>query len=148
MAKYILQEEDPFIVTGERFLERHMLQAAMRDKENEADKLCPAKSTVKWETSDIHPKPILGTRDGKFRQAFRQRLGVAAIGGIFLIAPMWLMVLHRTLYTALVSTTVFVTIFGLVMALFLDRLKDILSSTAAYAAVLVFVGLTVPNTAR
>lgn len=60
---------------------------------------------------------------------------------------MWLMVLHRTLYTALVSTTVFVVIFALAMALFLDGLKDVLSSTAAYSVVLVvFVGLTVPNT--
>jgi hypothetical protein len=35
------------------------------------------------------------------------RFGIATVGGAFLIAPMWLMVLHRTLYTTLVSTTVF-----------------------------------------
>jgi hypothetical protein len=34
----------------------------------------------------------------------------------------------------------------MLMALLLDGLKDVLSSTAAYSAVLVvFVGLTVPN---
>jgi hypothetical protein len=150
MGKHISQVQDPFIVSGERFIDRRMLEAAMRDKEDEADPLFWAKSVVKWETPDIHPNPVGGTRDENFRQAwnrgFRQRLGVAAIGGIFLIGPMWLMVLHRTLYTALVSTTVCVTIFGLVMAWFLDGLKDVLSSTAAYAAVLVvFVGLTVPT---
>ncbi|KAJ5166688.1 uncharacterized protein N7482_005469 [Penicillium canariense] len=150
MGKYILQPQDPFIVTGERLIDRLMLQAAMRDKENEADPLHWAKCIVKWETSDIRPKPVGGTRDGNLRQTwlrgFQQRLGVAAVGGIFLIAPMWLIVLHRTLYTALVSTTVCVTIFGLLMALFLDGSKDVLSSTAAYSAVLVvFVGLTVPS---
>lgn len=150
MGKFILLPQDPFIVTGERLIERRMLQVAMRDKENEADSLEPAECIVKWETSNIRPNPILGTRDGNLRQTwirgFQQRLGIAAVGGIFLIAPMWLIVLHRTLYTALVSTTVCVTIFGLLMALFLDGLKDVLSSTAAYSAVLVvFVGLTVPN---
>ncbi|KAJ5263957.1 hypothetical protein N7478_011562 [Penicillium angulare] len=150
MAKYILQAQDPFLVTGERAIDRLMLQVAMRNKENEADPLRWEKSIVPWEALDIESKPIGGTRDGNLRQAwiqgFRQRLGVAAVGGIFLIAPMWLMVLHRTLYTALISTSVFVSIFGLTMALFLDGLKDVLSSTAAYSAVLVvFVGLTVPN---
>ena len=76
-------------------------------------------------------------------KGFRQRLAMAAVGAAFLIAPMWLMVLHNTLYTALVSTTVFVMVFGLVMALRLDKLMDVMSATAAYAAVLVvFVGLT------
>jgi hypothetical protein len=122
----------------------------MRNKENEADPLRWEKSIFPWEALDIESKPIGGTRDRNLRhtwiKGFRQRLGVAAVGGIFLIAPMWLMVLHRTLYTALISTSVFVSIFGLTMALFLDGLKDVLSSTAAYSAVLVvFVGLTVPN---
>ncbi len=59
---------------------------------------------------------------------------------------MWLMVLHKTLYTALISTTVLVATFRVVMAVFLDRLKDVLLSTAAYSAVLVvFISLTVPN---
>lgn len=150
MAKYVLRAEDPFIVTGERAIDRLMLQVAMRNKENEADPLRWEKSILSWEALNIEPAPVGGTRDGNLRQswakAFRQRLGVAAVGGILLIAPMWLMVLHRTLYTALVSTSVFVSIFGLMMALFLEGLKDVLSSTAAYAAVLVvFVGLTVPN---
>ncbi|KAI0893043.1 hypothetical protein F4806DRAFT_478021 [Annulohypoxylon nitens] len=56
---------------------------------------------------------------------------------------MWLMMLNDGLYTALISTTVFVAVFGALMAVVLDRHMDILSSTAAYAAVLVvFVGLT------
>lgn len=147
MGQHIWSPRDPFYVTGERFVDRCILQVAMRDKENEADPLHWTKATGRWETGDIQPDPIGGTRDGNFRQAwvkgFRRRIGVATIGGIFLIVPMWLMVLHNTLYTALVSTTVFVAMFGLLMALFLEKLMDVLSTTAAYAAVLVvFVGLT------
>jgi hypothetical protein len=67
---------------------------------------------------------------------------MAVLGGVFLLVPMWLMVLHRTRYTALVSTTVFVAFFGLVMVRFLEKEMEVLSVTAAYAAVLVvFVGL-------
>jgi hypothetical protein len=148
MGQHILQPRDPFYVTGERFVDRCLLEVAMRGKGNEEPPLRQVKSMGKWETPSIRPEQIGGTRDGNFRQAwikgFRQRLGVAAVGGIFLIAPMWLMILHNTLYTALVSTTVFVAAFGLMMALFLGSLKDVLSSMAAYAAVLVvFVGLTI-----
>lgn len=77
---------------------------------------------------------------------FRKRIGVAMVGGIFLIAPMWLIVLHNTLYTSLIATTVCVALFGLLMASVLEKPIDVMSSTAAYAAVLVvFVGLTTSN---
>lgn len=147
MGQHFRLPRDPFYVTGERFIDRCMLKAAMEDRENPKDKLHWAKTMGKWETPDVNPDSIGGARDVNFRQAwitgFQRRILVAAVGGIFLIAPMWLMVLHNTLYTTLVSTTVCVAIFGLVMAVFLDRLMDVLSSTAAYAAVLVvFVGLT------
>ena len=90
--------------------------------------------------------PIGGTRNENHKESewknFRKRLQMAVLGGVFLLAPMWLMVLHRTKYTALVSTTVFVAFFGLIMAKFLEKEMDVLSVTAAYAAVLVvFVGL-------
>jgi Family of unknown function (DUF6594) len=147
MGQHIQQHKDPFYVSGERIVERHMLQVVMEGKEIEEDPLRIAPSVGKWETGNGWPEPIGGTRDENFQRAwnkgFQQRVGAAVVGGIFLIGPMWLMVLHKTLYTALVSTTVFVVVFGLLMALFLDKLMDVLSSTAAYAAVLVvFVGLT------
>ena len=142
---------DPFKATGEIYVERQMLRAAMRDKETVSDPLLWEKSARIWERGDQRHEPIGGTRDVNFLKArvkgFQQRLNVAAIGGIFLIAPMWLMVLHNTLYTALISTTVFVAVFGLTMAFFLDKLMEVMSSTAAYAAVLVvFVGLSTSNT--
>ncbi|KAM0258097.1 hypothetical protein ACHAQJ_004002 [Trichoderma viride] len=147
MGQFIWKSYDPFYITCERFVERHMMQSAMEGMENEADPLRWAKSVGRWETERDRPEPIGGTRGGNFRKAwvkgFQQRVSVAAVGGAFLIGPMWLMVLHKTLYTALVSTTVFVVLFGLVMAVWLDKLMDVMSATAAYAAVLVvFVGLT------
>jgi hypothetical protein len=147
MGQYVQLRRDPFYVTGERIIDRHMLQFAMKGRENDADPLRWGQSMGKWEMENVRSEPIGGTKDENFQRAwikgFQQRVCAAVVGGIFLIGPMWLMVLHKTLYTALISTTVFVSVFGLIMALFLDKLMDVLSSTAAYAAVLVvFVGLT------
>jgi hypothetical protein len=74
---------------------------------------------------------------------FFDRLGMALFGGAVLIAPMLIMRLHPTLVTELVTTSVFVLAFGIILAWFMtdgDR-KDVLGATAAYAAVLVvFIG--------
>jgi hypothetical protein len=65
---------------------------------------------------------------------------MAAIGGAFLIGPMLVMVLHKSLLTTLL-TSVCVIVFGVILAFALDDPFDVLSGTAAYAAVLVvFVG--------
>jgi hypothetical protein len=147
MGQRFQLRQDPFYVSGERIVDRCMLEAAMKGKEYGVDQLREAyQSMGKWETEISHPEPVGGTRDENFQRAwikgFRQRVVAAVVGGLFLIGPMWLMVLHKTRYTALVSTTVFVAVFGLMMARVLDKLMDVLSSTAAYAAVLVvFVGL-------
>lgn len=67
----------------------------------------------------------------------------ATVGAALLLGPMWLMVLHNTLYTGLITTTVCVAVFGLVVASRLDKPMDVFSATAAYAAVfVVFMGLT------
>lgn len=74
-------------------------------------------------------------------EKFLVRLSTAIIGGSFLIGPMWLMVLRPQVYTGLISTTAFVSVFGLLMTWLLDSPRSVLSTTAAYAAVLVvFVG--------
>ncbi|KAF4929818.1 hypothetical protein CGCVW01_v001283 [Colletotrichum viniferum] len=65
----------------------------------------------------------------------------AVVGNLFLIGPMILMVLKPGLITSLVTTSVCVTIFAAVAPKFLDKIGDVMSATAAYAAVLVvFVG--------
>ena len=85
------------------------------------------------------PRNVLNRKEALER--FLQRVGMAFIGGAFLIGPMILMVLHKGLLTTLLTTSICVFAFGLVMAMFLDRPFDVLSATAAYAAVLVvFVG--------
>ncbi len=64
---------------------------------------------------------------------------LALAGGIALGSPMLLMVLHRELATSLVTVGVSVFIFAVAIPSFSQRhLYEILSATAAYAAV--FVG--------
>jgi VIT1/CCC1 family predicted Fe2+/Mn2+ transporter len=77
------------------------------------------------------------------RHAFILRLGGALIGGIALIGPMLLMLLHKSVVTSLVTTSVSVFAFGLGLALFSkDSMPhDIMVAVAGYAAFLVvFVG--------
>jgi hypothetical protein len=146
MGQHLQLRRDPFYVSGERIIDRHMLQVAMEGRETEVDKLRKVQIVGRWKTGNVNPESVGGTRDDNFHRAwirgFRQRVGAAVVSGIFLLGPMWLMVMHKTRYTAFASTTVFVSVFGLMMALVLDKLMDVLLSTAAYAAVLVvFVGL-------
>ena len=88
------------------------------------------------------------SREEKLK-AFLERLAMAIFGGIFLVGPMWLMVLKSDRYTVLISTSVFVLGFAILMAvvLYKDTMVTVMSATAAYAAVLVvFVGTTTTPT--
>jgi hypothetical protein len=74
-------------------------------------------------------------------ELFLKRLWMAALGGAFLIAPMLLMVLQKSLFTTLLTTSFCVVAFGFIMAFCLKDPFNVMSATAAYAAVLVvFVG--------
>lgn len=146
MEKRSLQPEDPFYMSGEKYQDRKLVEAILGDKINsfEGQPIFPA--IGHWQKGPEESRPVRDTRQDNYKRnwtvGLHQRLAVATVGGIFLMAPMWLMVLHNTLYTALVSTTVFVTVFGLMAAVYLTSLMDVMSSTAAYAAVLVvLVGL-------
>lgn len=78
-------------------------------------------------------------------EAFFKRVVFSLVGGVFLVGPMWIMVLVNTQYTSLISTSVFVFVSGLVASWKLDEPIAVLSVTAAYAAVLVvFVGTNTP----
>lgn len=110
----------------------------------QSEKLRRVASQHVWEKRDEF-STICGTRNENERMAqlndFQRRLLAAAIGGVFLIGPMWVMVLVNSSLTSLLVTTFSVTFFGLVMASSLKDHKDVTASTAAYAAVLVvFVG--------
>ena len=149
MEKRSLTSDDPFYLGGERWLDRNLLRqilgnrAGRLDRDDESNEF---DAIGYWQESEKDAQLISDTRRDNYRRnwfrGFYQRLGMATVAGIFLIFPMWLMVLHNTLWTALVSTTVFVAVFGVLAAWFLTSFMEVISSTAAYAAVLVvFVGL-------
>lgn len=137
---------DPFLVTGEYTVDNYVFRRLASEKDDLlSGDFNMAPSIHPWEDSK-ESSPICGTRNENEQNAklksFEMRLLIATLGGMFLIGPMWLMVLVKSWqYTALVSTTAFVAVFGFIMACFLTDYKDVLASTAAYAAVLVvFVG--------
>jgi hypothetical protein len=77
------------------------------------------------------------------RKAFADRLRLGAFGGVALIGPMLLMVLHRSRDTSLITASASTMLFAFTLAIAAKDLKgmDVLAATAAYAAVLVvFVG--------
>ncbi|KAK2779150.1 hypothetical protein CKAH01_11409 [Colletotrichum kahawae] len=129
---------DPFLATGEYNVDNYVLNCNI-DSVLANEITTYAKSIRSWDMNpDESSEPITGTRGSN---GFKERIVIAAAGGAFLVGPMWIMVLNGGLYTSLISTTAFVAAFGVLMAYFLNEAKDVLASTAAYAAVLVvFVG--------
>ncbi|KAF7593645.1 hypothetical protein BBP40_011050 [Aspergillus hancockii] len=151
MAKCSQLPRDPFLVSGEYCVDNYIFERCMPEELQEAT-FEKVSSIGAWDTEDARPTPICGTRNDNQHKTwvrkFQTRVEIAGVGGAFLIAPMWLMVLHHTVYTCLISTTVFVVAFGLIMAFYLQENRDVLASTAAYAAVLVvFVGTSNSNSA-
>ncbi|KAK0707808.1 hypothetical protein B0H67DRAFT_647950 [Lasiosphaeris hirsuta] len=117
-----------------------------RDLEFLSDQQSPSADNAKLEL-------FAGSRNMMNRQdrvkAFFQRISMALLGGAFLIAPMLIMVLHDTRLTALFTSSAFVVSFGVAISFYLDKPFDVLSGTAAYAAVLVvFVGTNGTNEPR
>jgi len=119
------------------------------------------RDTIKWQSENRRREKLLSEipvemRKYMFRElnreirldrekqnAFLERLWMGIFGGIALIGPMLLMVLHRDRNTSIITTSVATVIFAILLALAARGLggKDVLAATAAYAAVLVvFVG--------
>lgn len=151
------RNRDPFVLSSSRDLEVRILELELQDMP-----LQLRERKGEWLSINFHPPSqwYRGTasrgklsKDEKLQQTL-QRLGMAIVGGVFLIGPMWLMVLQNHLYTTLITTTAFVFGFGLVISIapifFVDAkvgMDTVLSATAAYAAVLVvFVGTTTSTT--
>ena len=76
-----------------------------------------------------------------------ERFAMGVFGGITLIAPMLLMVLHRDRTTALTTTSVSMILFAIIISFLPIVSPDlVLTAVAAYAAVLVvFVGAALPQ---
>jgi hypothetical protein len=84
-----------------------------------------------------------------YRLKFKDRASMALFGGLVVIAPMLIMSLHPTKLTNLLTTSTFVVAVSLVLALVMENAegKDIITATAAYAAILVvFVGAVTTST--
>jgi hypothetical protein len=150
---------DPFILTTERARDLTSLMEVGKDwlrkaQYSDGDGYLISKLEEDINRLEILPPPkdegqpeelFGGSRNVMNREAENnrrlKRLSMATIGGGFLITPMLIMVLHKNLLATLLTTSLFVVAFGLVMVRFGDAPFDVLSGTAAYAAVLVvFVG--------
>ncbi|KAF1951815.1 hypothetical protein CC80DRAFT_495708, partial [Byssothecium circinans] len=133
--------DDPFTVDCRRLADADVLKkglACISDRGEEWKDVAFPKSRDKknspWSIGG-------GNRKQKYTTARIDRFLFGIIGGTLLVGPMWLMVLHKTKMTGLISTTVFVFAFILLMVYQLDTPFTVLAATAAYAAVLVvFVG--------
>ena len=82
------------------------------------------------------------TEEGEL-QVLIKRVATAVFGGAIVVAPMLIITLHPSQLVALLTTSAFVLIIALVLAIAMKDAapKDILTAIAAYAAVLVvFVG--------
>lgn len=136
---------DIFLASSERSIDRYLLKTLNGNRHPGWRNVVPTFSGEPREPGSSR-RPIPDTRINVSRRTtvrgFWERVGVAGVGGFFLVGPMWLMALHNTLYTDLVTTTACVAAFGLLTSWTLDKPMDVLSSTAATAAVwVVFVGL-------
>ncbi|RYP48943.1 hypothetical protein DL769_011145 [Monosporascus sp. CRB-8-3] len=107
---------DPFLVSGERKIDSYVIHSIVDNLRKDGFGP-PIPVDSPWEVDN---QPIGGTRNDNVAKSwingFKERIVIAAVAGFFVIGPMWLMVLHNTLYTSLGSTTGFVAAFGIVMA--------------------------------
>ncbi|TFB02586.1 hypothetical protein CCMA1212_005344, partial [Trichoderma ghanense] len=143
---------DPFLIRSERKVDAAILIA-------ELSQIPPDK----WETHlslqsengikkfnfvppvEQEPTAIGGTRTEMTRKQwtedFLRRVVLSVVGGAFLVVPMWLMIKLNSQTASLITTTVCVFGSGIAAAYALDNAIAVVSTTAAYAAVLVvFVG--------
>lgn len=149
---------DPFLVSTKLTLSRltiedqkskhksYMVRNDVEQKyresfEKDMEKICSHSPIIDADDVD----KFGGSRRAKNKKeeytAYLERTFMAVMGGTFLVGPMLVMVLHNTRTTSLVTTSICVFLFGLVVSYFLEKQMDVLSATAAYAAVLVvFVG--------
>lgn len=101
------RSRDPFIFSSFRQPEGKILGLELRDTP-----LDLRRGKGEWEDiafrdpvySDNLTRGRL-SKEAKIQQAL-QRLGMAVVGGVFLIGPMWLMVLKKELHTTLITTHV------------------------------------------
>ncbi|CAJ2500530.1 Uu.00g033830.m01.CDS01 [Anthostomella pinea] len=150
--------EDPFIVSSERGADCSVLEHAMTRARKGLQELDPEFKkeiipTGPWSrvADGEDALPIGGTRHESLARLrhhdFSLRALAGALGAAFLIGPMWLLALKPDLVFDLAATTVCVTLFGLLLAVIVEKPDQVFAGTLAYAAVLmVFVGVIIQET--
>ncbi|KAM0457260.1 hypothetical protein ACHAO4_003057 [Trichoderma viride] len=143
---------DPFLIRSERQVDAAILDAELlRIPPEMLEKELLLQSVNGTERFNLvppleqEPTAIGGTRNETTRKQwtedFLKRIVVSVIGGAFLVVPMWLMISLNSQRASLITTTVFVFVSGIVASYSLENPLAVVSTTAAYAAVLVvFVG--------
>lgn len=153
------RETDPFVLTTDKTLDRVVLEEVASSwaegfrADEEIERILPEMGADFPFSTLPHPSDRKEKRFKTYggsrtmanglseKQQLLKRIGMALLGGAFLIGPILIMVLHKSLPTTLLTTSICAAVFGLVTAIFLEDPFDVLSGTAAYAAVLVvFVG--------
>lgn len=136
------EEHDPFMITTKNALSLYLMKESL---------LVPSGQQVQARDRLDYTKRINilpGTsrtkhNDNASLALLWQRIYMGVCGGLALIAPMLLMVLHKDEATTLSTASVATMLFALGLAFLGKGLKgqEVLASVAAYAAVLVvFVG--------
>ncbi|KAL7933975.1 hypothetical protein V8C35DRAFT_302916 [Trichoderma chlorosporum] len=144
---------DPFLIRSERTVDAAILTTGLLHiPESKWEKELSLTQSVngKKKINFVPPlergsNAIGGTRmemtHQKKTKDFLKRLVFSVIGGAFLVVPMWLMISLNSQRASLITTTVFVFVSGIVASYSLENPLAMVSTTAAYAAVLVvFVG--------
>ncbi len=146
---------DPFVLTTKRMPDYELIKSCADFFDNYVDERLLSEAvyddydtkppfppqTKSWNDIDLAGEGRAAQLKQSDWQLFVGRLIMAFTGGVFLIGPMLIMVLINTLVASLVTTSVCVLVFGVVMSLSVENKFDVMSGTAAYAAVLVvFVG--------
>jgi VIT1/CCC1 family predicted Fe2+/Mn2+ transporter len=135
-------EKDPFKLVTSKALDQKIMEEAdialPLHREDLRDLRRPYDSANPQLPGDSRAR-IVHEREA---QAIIKRFCVAFVGGMALLIPMIIMVLHKDLLTTLLVVSVSVILFAVLIAIYSHQSPvDILTLTAAYAAVLVvFVG--------
>lgn len=152
--------DDPFHISSKTSVGQAQIRAAVRAVEGQisTDALSRIKDSAPgitnpqlWEArskDNLVSDLFGGTRLQHKKRLDFKRFGMAMLGGVFLICPMLIMVFNPTLLATLLTTCLSVLLLGLVLPFMVESGFDILSGTAAYAAVLVvFIGTSTSITA-
>ncbi|KAL7973257.1 hypothetical protein HDV63DRAFT_392795 [Trichoderma sp. SZMC 28014] len=143
---------DPFLVRRERkvdaaILDMELLQIPpeMLEKELWLQSVDGIEKFNLVPPLEQSPTAIGGTRGDitrkQWTEGFLRRIVSSVIAGAFLVVPMWLMISLDSQRASLITTTVFVFVSGILASYWLENPLAVVSTTAAYAAVLVvFVG--------